>query len=149
MRALVQRVHNASVSPKGHSTRTINKGLCIFIGISITDEEKEIKSIVDKIVNLRIFPGKENNERFHLSVKDIEGELLIVSQFTLYASTNKGKRPSFTVAAKPDIASKIFFRIVEEFSNSGLKVETGIFGSDMDVEINNYGPMTLIIDSKT
>ena len=149
MRAIVQRVHNASVSPKGHSTRTINKGLCIFIGISITDEEKEIKSIVDKIVNLRIFPGKENNERFHLSVKDIEGELLIVSQFTLYASTNKGKRPSFTAAAKPDIASKIFFRIVEEFSNSGLKVETGIFGSDMDVEINNYGPMTLIIDSKT
>ena len=149
MRALVQRVHNASVSPKGHSTRTINKGLCIFIGISITDEEKEIKSIVDKIVNLRIFPGKENNERFHLSVKDIEGELLIVSQFTLYASTNKGKRPSFTAAAKPDIASNIFFRIVEEFSNSGLKVETGIFGSDMDVEINNYGPMTLIIDSKT
>ena len=149
MRALVQRVHNASVSPKGYSTRTIKKGLCIFIGISITDEEKEIKSIVDKIVNLRIFPGKENNERFHLSVKDIEGELLIISQFTLYASTNKGKRPSFTAAAKPDIASKIFLRIVEEFTNSGLKVETGIFGSDMDVEINNYGPMTLIIDSKT
>ena len=149
MRALVQRVHNASVSPKGYSTRTIKKGLCIFIGISITDEEKEIKSIVDKIVNLRIFPGKENNERFHLSVKDIEGELLIISQFTLYASTNKGKRPSYTAAAKPDIASKIFFRIVEEVTNSGLKVETGIFGSDMDVEINNYGPMTLIIDSKT
>ena len=149
MRALVQRVHNASVSPKGYSTRTIEKGLCIFIGISVTDEIKQIRYIVDKIINLRVFPGKENNERYHLSVKDINGELLIVSQFTLYASTNKGKRPSFTEAAKPDIASKIFRRIVEEFKNSGLKVETGIFGSDMDVEINNYGPMTLIIDSKT
>ena len=131
------------------SNIAFKKGLCIFIGISITDEEKEIKSIVDKIVNLRIFPGKENNERFHLSVKDIEGELLIISQFTLYASNNKGKRQSFTAAAKPYIPYKIFFRLVEEFTNSGLKVETGIFGSDMDVEINNYGPMTLIIDSKT
>ena len=149
MRALVQRVHNASVSPKGYSTRTIKKGLCIFIGISVTDEIKQIRYIVDKIINLRIFPGKENNERYHLSVKDINGELLIVSQFTLYASTNKGKRPSFTEAAKPDIASKIFRRIVEEFKNSGLKVETGIFGADMDVQINNYGPLTLIIDSKT
>ena len=149
MRALVQRVHNASVSPKGYNSRTIEKGLCIFIGISVTDEIKQIRYIVDKIINLRVFPGKENNERYHLSVKDINGELLIVSQFTLYASTNKGKRPSFTEAAKPDIASKIFRRIVEEFKNSGLKVETGIFGSDMDVEINNYGPMTLIIDSKT
>lgn len=148
MRALVQRVHNASVSPKGYSTRTIEKGLCIFIGISVTDEIKQITYIVDKIINLRVFPGKENNERYHLSVKDINGELLIVSQFTLYASTNKGKRPSFTEAAKPDIASKIFRRIVEEFKNSGLKVETGIFGADMDVQINNYGPLTLIIDSK-
>ena len=148
MRALVQRVHDASVSPEGYKSRSIKKGLCVFIGISNNDKEEETKYIIDKIINLRIFPGKDKKERFHLSVKDIKGELLIVSQFTLYASTLKGKRPSFSEAAKPEIASNIFSKLIKEFKLSGLKVETGIFGANMDVKINNYGPLTLIIDSK-
>lgn len=149
MRALVQRVHDASVCPEGYKSRSIQKGLCIFIGISNNDKEEQIRYLVNKIINLRIFPDKDKKERFHLSVKDIKGELLIVSQFTLYASTRKGKRPSFSEAAKPEIASKIFSKTIKEFKLNGLKVETGIFGANMNVKINNYGPLTLIVDSKS
>ena len=145
MRALVQRVSEASVSVADEVVGRIGAGLLVFIGLSREDSEGEAQYIVDKTLNLRIFPDETG--RFDRSALDIGAELLIISQFTLYGDTRKGRRPSFARAAPPEQAGPLFDRTVELFAESGLKVETGRFQAHMDVAIHNDGPVTIMLDS--
>ena len=145
MRALVQRVSEASVSVDDEVVGRIGSGLLVFIGLSREDSEGEAQYIVDKTLNLRIFPDETG--RFDRSALDIGAELLIISQFTLYGDTRKGRRPSFAHAAPPEQAGPLFDRTVELFAESGLKVETGRFQAHMDVAIHNDGPVTIMLDS--
>ncbi len=146
MKALIQRVSSGSVEVDKKIVGSINKGLVIFIGITHNDSEKEINYLTNKILNLRIF-GDENTDNFEKSVLDNQGELLIISQFTLYGDTKKGRRPSFVNSAKSDYASKIYNKFVEKLREEQIKVETGIFGAKMTVNIVNEGPVTLILES--
>ncbi|GAB6065384.1 D-aminoacyl-tRNA deacylase [Aquifex pyrophilus] len=146
MRAVVQRVKSSKVVVDGKVVGEIGEGLNILLGVGKGDTEEDIKKLVDKVLNLRIFENEEG--KFYYSVMDIKGELLIVSQFTLYANVKKGRRPSFEEAEKPQRAKELYEKAVEEFRKSGLKVETGIFGAMMDVFIENWGPVTIILDTK-
>ena len=146
MKALIQRVSSGSVEVDKKIVGSINKGLVIFIGITHNDSEKEINYLTNKILNLRIF-GDENTDNFEKSVLDNQGELLIISQLTLYGDTKKGRRPSFVNSAKSDYASQIYNKFVEKLREEQIKVETGIFGAKMTVNIVNEGPVTLILDS--
>ena len=146
MRALIQRVSKAHVAVNQDTVGNIDNGLCIFIGIMENDQPKDIEYIVDKIVNLRIFPNAEG--KFDQSVIEAKGELLIISQFTLYANTKKGRRPSFTRSAKPQEAKFIFNETINQFEATGLKIQTGLFQSHMNVSIVNDGPVTIFIDSR-
>ena len=145
MRALVQRVSGASVSIEDEVVGRIGAGLVVLVGISSTDTEGDSRYIADKVVNLRIFADQAG--RFDRSALDTGAELLVISQFTLYGDTRKGRRPSFTGAAPPDRAEALFDRAVELFGESGLTVETGRFQAHMMVSINNDGPVTIMIDS--
>ena len=145
MRALVQRVSEASVTIGDEVAGRIGRGLVVLLGISRDDTEAEVGYIVGKVANLRIFSDDEG--RFQSSALDVGAELLIVSQFTLYGDTRKGRRPSFTQAAPPDEAERIFSRAVELFRQTGLKVETGRFQAHMMVSIQNDGPVTIMLDS--
>ena len=145
MRALVQRVTSASVSVDDEIVGRIGPGLAVLIGISGEDQAKDFEYITAKVINLRIFADEEG--RFNRSALDIGAELLLVSQFTLYADTRRGRRPSFTRAAPPEVADSLFQRTVDSFRESGLKVETGRFQAHMLVSINNDGPVTIMIDS--
>lgn len=147
MRVVIQRVKEASVTIDAQIKSAITEGLLILVGVEDVDTEEDIKWLAAKIVNLRIF-GDENG-LMNRSVVDIKGEMLVVSQFTLHASTKKGNRPSFLKAAKPDFAVPMYERFVEELVRiSGLKVSTGEFGADMKVALLNDGPVTIWIDSK-
>ena len=146
MKALLQRVTSASVSVAGEVVGRIDRGLVVFVGVANGDTEKDAQYLAQKIVNLRIFSDQES--RFNLSALDIEGELLLVSQFTLLADTRKGRRPSFTDAAPPAQAEAIFRQFVEQVKATGLKVETGRFQQYMQVEIHNDGPVTILLDSR-
>ena len=148
MRVVIQRVKEASVTIDAQIKSAITEGLLILVGVEDVDTEEDIKWLAAKIVNLRIF-GDENG-LMNRSVVDIKGEMLVVSQFTLHASTKKGNRPSFLKAAKPDFAVPMYERFVEELVHisSGLKVSTGEFGADMKVALLNDGPVTIWIDSK-
>ncbi len=146
MKALLQRVTGASVSVAGEMVGRIGRGLVVFIGVASGDTEKDAQYLAQKTVNLRIFSDEEG--RFNLSALDIQGELLLVSQFTLLADTRRGRRPSFTRAAPPAQAEALFERFVEQTRASGLKVETGRFQQYMQVEIHNDGPVTILLDSK-
>jgi len=146
VKALLQRVSEASVSVGGEVVGRIGRGLVVLVGIASGDTEKDVEYLVPKIVNLRIFPGDEG--RFNLSAVDINGELLVVSQFTLLADTRKGRRPSFVEAAPPAEAEELFERFVEQAQATGLKVETGRFQQYMQVEIHNDGPVTILLDSR-
>ncbi len=145
MRAVVQRVSNASVAIGAEQVGTIGRGLVVLLGISRTDTEDEAQHVVGKVVNLRIFD--DDAGKFDRSALDIGAELLIVSQFTLYGDTRKGRRPSFMEAAPPDQAEKLFDQTVELFRQTGLGVETGRFQAHMMVSINNDGPVTVMLDS--
>ncbi len=145
MRALVQRVSHASVTTDGETVGEIGPGLVVFIGISRHDGDAESRFVVDKTVNLRVFPDDEG--RFDRSALDISAQLLVVSQFTLYGDTRKGRRPSFTEAASPEQAEALFGATVEMYRATGLKVETGRFQAHMMVEIHNDGPVTIMLDS--
>ena len=146
MRILIQRVKRASVLIEGKEKREINRGMCIFIGITHGDDEAKADWLAEKISGLRIF--EDENGKTNLSAHDIDGEVLLVSQFTLYASCAKGRRPSFTDAAKPEEAERLYDYFVSKVkSMSFRKVETGEFGADMEVEIINDGPLTFIIDA--
>ena len=149
MRAVIQRVNRASVSVSGEITGSIERGLCLLIGITHDDTEEDLQYIVDKTLNMRIFPEESGDSGFDQSVKDVEGGLLLVSQFSLYASTRKGRRPGFIDAARPEQAEPMFEQIVDSFKlHSGLRVETGVFGASMKVEIENAGPVTIVLDSE-
>ena len=147
MRILIQRVEKASVSVDGRLKGKIDKGLLIFVGISKSDTNSDIEYVVDKSVNLRLFP--DSNGKFHFSVKDVKGELMVISQFTLYGDTRRGRRPSFSDAMGPVEAEDIFNKVIEMFkSNPGLDVAEGQFGSHMDIKSINDGPVTIWLDSE-
>lgn len=146
MKALLQRVTRASVSLGNEEVGRIGRGLVVFLGVANGDTEKDAQYLAQKIVNLRIFSDKEG--KFNLSALDIEGELLLVSQFTLLADTRKGRRPSFIEAAPSVQAEELFEYFVEQAVATGLKVETGRFQQYMQVEILNDGPVTILLDSK-
>ncbi len=146
MRAVVQRASRASVKVDNLVVGSIGKGLVVLIGIGGEDDLKDLDYLVDKILGLRIF--QDDNDKMNLSIKDINGELLVISQFTLYGDVRKGKRPSFSDSAHPEIAEKMYLEFIDKCKNSGIKTEKGIFGSDMDVELINNGPVTIMLDSK-
>ena len=146
MKALLQRVSGASVSVAGEVVGKIGRGLVIFVGVANGDTEKDARYLVQKTVNMRLFSDEES--RFNLSALDIQGELLLVSQFTLLADTKKGRRPSFTDAAPPSQAEQLFEQFAGQVRATGLKVETGRFQQYMQVEIHNDGPVTILLDSK-
>lgn len=146
MKIVVQRVSRASVSISSKTFSSIDRGLVLLVGISKTDGPEDIQYLVNKIINLRLFSSETSN--FDISVKDANYPILVVSQFTLYSDTKKGRRPSFTKAAAPEIASAIFNQLVTNFEQTGVVIKTGKFQSNMIVEIINDGPVTLLLDSK-
>ncbi|MCD0457202.1 D-tyrosyl-tRNA(Tyr) deacylase [Chryseobacterium sp. LC2016-27] len=147
MKAVIQRVSEASVKVDGNIVGEINTGFMLLIGIDQNDERSDADWLVQKILNLRVF-GDEN-DKLNLSIKDINGEILCISQFTLIADYKKGNRPSFIKAAKPDKAIPLFEYFKEELSRSDLRIETGIFGADMKVSLINDGPVTIVMDTLT
>lgn len=146
MRSVVQRVKQASVSVKGETVGEISSGLLVLLAVGQGDGEKEVTWIVDKIVGLRIFEDEAG--KMNCSVQDVRGEILMVSQFTLYGDCRSGKRPSFMTAAPPQQAKALFKQIIEATRSRGLKVETGVFQAEMDVALINNGPVTILLDSE-
>lgn len=147
MKAVIQRVSEASVTIDGKVTAEIQKGLLVLIGIEDADGADDIQWLTSKIANLRIF-GDENNV-MNLSVKDVDGAMIVVSQFTLHAQTKKGNRPSYIKASKPDVAIPLYEGFVRQMETElGKKIQTGEFGADMKVRLLNDGPVTIIIDTK-
>ena len=146
MRALVQRVKRASVQVDAVEIASIKSGILLFLGIARTDSKRDIDYIVDKTLNLRIFP--DNNGIMNKSLLDISGELLLVSQFTLYGNSRKGRRPSYNHAAPPEQARSIFEETLSLFSQRHESVKAGLFQAHMEVSLINDGPVTLIIDSE-
>lgn len=146
MIAVVQRVSRASVSISRIIKAQITSGLLILLGIEEEDNQEDISWLAQKLVNLRIFSDDE--DKMNLSVKDIQGETLVVSQFTLHASTKKGNRPSFIKAARPETAIPLYEEFITAVSSHGVPVKTGEFGANMQIDLLNDGPVTLIIDTK-
>ena len=144
MRALIQRVTSASVKVDGEIVGKIGKGFLIFLGVYEEDTEEKIEKLTKKIVNLRIF--NDENDKMNLSIKEVKGEILLISQFTLCADTRKGNRPSFVSAKNPKDANVIHEKTIESIRNEGIIVEKGIFGADMKVELLNDGPVTILLD---
>lgn len=144
MKTVVQRVSRASVSVDGKICGQIDKGYLVLLGVGNCDTENDCKRLADKIINLRIF--SDENDKINLSLKDVNGSLLIISQFTLYADCRKGNRPNFIQAAKPDEAEKLYSFFVEYCREKVPDVQTGIFGADMKVELLNDGPFTVVLE---
>lgn len=145
MRAVVQRSAHSRVTIDGQVKGAIGPGLMVLLGLKTGDTRTDADYMMDKIANLRIFPDKDG--KMNLSVQDIAGEVLLVSQFTLYGDARKGRRPSFTEACHPEEAESLFDYCVKNLRGKGIKVETGRFGAEMSVEINNDGPCTILLDS--
>ena len=147
MKVVIQRVAQASVTIEEKIVANIQKGLLVLVGVEAEDNAEDIDWLVNKIINLRIFA--DTNDVMNLSVKDIQGDIIVVSQFTLHASTKKGNRPSYLKAAKPEISIPMYESFVQQLElGLGKKVQTGIFGADMKVSLLNDGPVTIIVDSK-
>ena len=147
MRVVIQRVGKASVRVDGELVCSISKGLLVFLGITHDDQLEDVSWLVKKTLGLRIF--NDTNDVMNFSVQDVDGDVLIVSQFTLYALTKKGNRPSYLEAAKPETALPLYRSFVEQCEKTlGRPVATGVFGAMMDVELHNDGPVTILIDSK-
>ena len=146
MRSVVQRVKHASVTVAGKTVGEIGMGLLILLAIGPEDGQGDLTWMVDKFVGLRIFEDEEG--KMNRSIQEVGGEILLVSQFTLYGDCRKGKRPSFSAAAPPEKAKLLFEQIVEETRRRGLKVETGVFQAEMDVALINHGPVTILLDSE-
>jgi len=144
MKFVIQRVKNASVEVEGKIVGEINKGFLVLIGVTHEDTTEQADYLVKKLVNLRVFRDEE--DKMNLALKDIGGELLLISQFTLYANCEKGNRPSFVEAAKPDKANELYQYIIKECKKEIDVVETGIFGADMKVTLLNDGPVTIILE---
>jgi len=145
MRVLLQRTKEAKVVVEGQVVGQIPKGLLLLVGITHEDTIDDMKYCADKALNLRIF--EDGDGKMNLSLKEVEGQVLSVSQFTLYGDTRKGRRPSFTDAAKPDIANELYEQFNAYIREQGFEVQTGIFGADMDVSFTNWGPVTIMIES--
>ena len=141
MRAVVQRVSRAGVSPGGE----IGRGLCVLLGVARDDGEEQATRLAGKVARLRIFPDEQG--RFDRSVEDVAGAVLVVSQFTLIADTAKGNRPSFSGAARPEVAEPLYERFCHALRAEGVRVETGVFGATMQLELVNDGPVTIVLES--
>ena len=146
MRAVVQRVKKTALRVDGELISEIPFGLTVFLGVKTGDTEKEAAYIAKKVAGLRIF--EDENGKMNLSVKDVGGEVLLVSQFTLYGDASKGNRPSFTLAERPEFAEPLYEYAVKELSSYGVTVKKGVFGADMQIEQNNDGPVTICMDSE-
>ena len=146
MRAVVQRIQKSELYIDGSLYSKVGKGFLVLLGITDTDTEEDMKALAEKIVKLRIF--EDENGKMNLSISDIGGELHIVSQFTLYADSHHGNRPSFIDAAKPEFSKPMYEKFVEYCKTFGLNVETGVFGADMKIHFVNDGPVTIILESK-
>lgn len=146
MRAVIQRVLNAKVETEGRTVGSIDKGLLIFLGVGQNDTKEIADKYIDKIMKLRIFA--DENGKTNLALKDVQGELLLVSQFTLYADCRKGNRPAFTDAADPLTANELYEYVLRSFLERLTKVEAGEFGADMKVSLVNDGPFTIVLDEK-
>ena len=145
MRIVLQRVTQASVTVDDKVAGAINRGLLILVGVADGDEETQSEALARKVAGLRIFADADG--RFNESIRDIDGSALVVSQFTLHADVRKGRRPSFTGAARPDVAGPLIDHFAETLRAQGIPVETGVFGAMMSVELTNDGPFTIVIDS--
>lgn len=146
MRAVIQRVSQSNVQVNNKIVGEINEGLMVLLGVSLEDTLEDAKFLAEKIVNLRIFEDEQG--KMNLSVKDVKGKILSISQFTLYGDCRKGRRPSFVEAAKPDQAEKLYEEFNKYIKNLGVDLETGTFQADMKVFLINDGPVTFILDSK-
>ncbi len=146
MRAVVQRVRRASVAIAGKTTATIGRGLVVLLGIRTADTAADSTWLADKIVQLRVFADREG--KMNVSLADIAGEMLTVSQFTLYGDCRKGRRPGFSAAATPDIALPLYRHFIAEVERWGIRAATGTFQAEMDVDLINDGPVTLLLDSE-
>lgn len=144
MRALLQRVTHGQVEIGGTVVGSINQGVVILLGITHSDTMSIVQKVAEKCVNLRIF--EDDHGKMNLSLLDVKGSALIISQFTLYADTRTGRRPSFGEAAKPEMAQELYKAFIEEFKKFGVPTETGQFGADMQVEIHNDGPVTVMVE---
>ncbi len=144
MKAIIQRVREASVTVDGAITGQIEKGYLVLLGVGENDTKADADRIAKKLVNLRIFP--DENEKINLSIQDVGGSLLVVSQFTLYADCRRGNRPSFTQAAKPELAEELYEYFMEKCRETIPVVEHGVFGAHMDVRLLNDGPFTVILE---
>ena len=145
MKLVVQRVKNANVSIENNIVGKINQGFVVLLGVSNEDTKENADYLVKKLLNLRVF--SDNDDKMNLSIKDIEGELLIVSQFTLYENCKKGNRPSFIEAAKPEHAKTLYEYFINECRKENLNVQTGEFGADMQIDLINDGPVTILLEN--
>ena len=146
LKAIIQRVSSAYVSVDNTQISSINNGFLILLGVQQGDDEKDLEYLVKKTVGMRIF--KDDNQHMNLSIQDVNGEALVVSQFTLCADTHKGRRPSFIHAAPPEMAEQMYQQFCEQLRTAGVPVQTGRFGAMMDVSLINDGPVTIILDSR-
>ncbi len=146
MKFVIQRVTHASVTIEGEVRGKIGKGFLVLIGVGMEDDESAADKMVQKLVNMRIF--EDENGKTNLALRDVEGELLLISQFTLYADCKKGNRPSFTKAGKPDVAERLYEYIIEKCRDEIAVVEQGEFGADMKLDLQNDGPFTIVLDSE-
>lgn len=146
VRVVIQRVSKASVIADGEENGHIGRGFMLLVGVEEEDTAEDVDYLTRKIANMRIFEDDEG--KMNLSLKQVEGEILSISQFTLHANTKKGNRPSFIDAANPDKADQLYEKLNDNLRTEGFKVETGVFGADMDVSLVNDGPVTILVDSK-
>lgn len=146
MRAVVQKVSSSKVTVDEEIVGQINQGLLVLLGVTHDDTSKDVDYMVDKITNLRIF--EDENEKMNLSLKDVNGEVLAVSQFTLYGDARRGRRPSFSDAARPEVANPLYEEFVEKVKSQGINVGTGKFGAHMMVDLTNDGPVTILLESR-
>ena len=144
MKLVIQRVSSAAVEVEGKTVSSIKKGLLVLLGISCEDNGSQIDWLANKLLDLRIFEDK--NGKMNLSLKDVGGEVLLVSQFTLYASCNKGRRPDFNAAARPELAEELYLKFAKSLKDLGIKSELGIFGAHMNINLVNDGPVTIILE---
>ena len=146
MRAVIQRVSSASVTVDGETTGNIENGLLVLLGVEEGDAEQDLKYVFDKTIGLRVFEDEAG--KMNLSVQEVGGKLLVVSQFTLLGDVRRGKRPSFITAAQPDIANQTYEQFVSRSRSAGIETHTGVFQADMKVALVNNGPVTILIDSR-
>ena len=146
MRLVVQRVKNSNVVVEGQTIGEIGQGYMVLIGVGPEDTKEIADFLVQKLINLRVF--EDENEKMNLSLKDVGGELLVVSQFTLYGDCRKGRRPSFSSAARPEVATKLYEEFIEKARKEGIVTKTGQFGAHMMVDLTNDGPVTILLESR-